>query len=138
VRLSGSRLYKAGQLQWHERTMVSIFCSSLPFSKACFRSFWAGTSAALSWCTCCPQSAPWSSPLYHQALRTRLYEFSRNVAMLKSMWVRRIAPIPKFYGCHKSCATSGVPQRAMPPTSRTGGMLRVRIAGLAERDGVWE
>jgi hypothetical protein len=24
--------------------------------------------------------------------------------MLKVVWARRIAPIPKFYGCHKSCA----------------------------------
>lgn len=52
---------KAGQLQLRERTMVSIFCSSLPFSRAFFRSFCAGTSAALSWCTCSSPSASRSS-----------------------------------------------------------------------------
>jgi hypothetical protein len=54
--------------------------------------------------------------------------------MLKVVWARRIAPMPKLYGGHESCAASGVPQPAMPPTSRTGGMLRVRIADLAERE----
>jgi hypothetical protein len=43
--------------------MVSIFCSSLPFSKDCLSSFWDGTSAALSWCTCGPQSAPGPPPV---------------------------------------------------------------------------
>jgi hypothetical protein len=72
-------------------------------------------------------------PLGSQALPTRLYEFSRNVAMLKVVWARWRAPIPKLYRGLESCAASGVPQPAMPPTSRTGGMLRGRIADLAER-----
>lgn len=46
-----------GQSQWHERTMVSIFCSSLPFSRACLNSFCDGMSAALSWWTYCALSA---------------------------------------------------------------------------------
>jgi hypothetical protein len=52
---------EAGQPQWAGRTMVSIFCSSLPFSRACFSSFCDGTSAALSWWTCRPQLAHCSS-----------------------------------------------------------------------------
>lgn len=41
--------YRKGQ---RRRTMVSIFCSSEPFSKEFLRSFWEGMSAALSWWTC--------------------------------------------------------------------------------------
>lgn len=47
-RLQASRGTAAGD----HGTMVSILCSSEPFSRACLSSFWEGTSAALSWWTC--------------------------------------------------------------------------------------
>lgn len=47
----------AGRAPCGRRTMVSIFCSSLPFSRAVLSSLSEGTSAALSWCTyCCPSA----------------------------------------------------------------------------------
>lgn len=65
------------------RTIVSIFCSSLPFSRAVLSSFSEGTSAALSWCTCCCPSALRSSCYTARcSIHTRLYAFSRNVAMM--------------------------------------------------------
>ena len=48
----------AGQDGMIVRTIVSIFDSSVPFSRACLSSLWDGTSAVLSWWTCSPQSAP--------------------------------------------------------------------------------
>jgi hypothetical protein len=74
----------AGHAQCGRRTMVSIFCSSLPFSRAVLSSLSDGTSAALSWCTYCCPSALRSSiicgqvfPSYHTV---RILEESRHVA----------------------------------------------------------
>jgi hypothetical protein len=58
--------------------MVSIFCSSLPFSRAVLSSFCEGTSAALSWCTCSPRQRAGA-----RAVRGQVFASHQTVGILE-------------------------------------------------------
>jgi hypothetical protein len=53
--------------------------------------------------------------------------------MLDGVQSRVTSPIRIPGNSYKSCAASGVPQSAIPQTSRAGGMLRVRFESMAGR-----